>query len=101
MNFTTLILTALLIEAVVTNITWVVEKEFDWKRLVAILVSVAFCVLANFDAFASFGYTFLIPYVGSVFTGLLIARGANGLKDLTNLITEYRKSKLDSSDTKM
>jgi hypothetical protein len=81
-NFSQLVILALLIEAVVTTIAWVVDSGFNWQRLTALLVAVVMAVLSRIDLFIIVGLPLSFDFVGSVFTGLIIARGANALNDL-------------------
>jgi predicted Kef-type K+ transport protein len=81
-NFSQLIVLALLIEAIVTTIAWVVDSRFNWQRVTALLVAVALAILANIDLFILVGLPLSLAFVGPAFTGLIIARGANAINDL-------------------
>jgi hypothetical protein len=81
-NFSQLIILALLIEAIVTTIAWVAEAQFNWQRLTALSVAVALAVLAGIDLFVIIGLPLSLAFAGSVFTGLILARGANAIYDL-------------------
>jgi hypothetical protein len=52
------------------------------KPYAAALVGVALCVLFQADVFGLLGYPAIVPYAGSVVSGLLIAGGANYINDL-------------------
>jgi hypothetical protein len=81
-NFSQLVILALLIEAVVTTIAWVVNSRFNWQRVTALVVAVVLAILAKIDIFVLVGLPLLVDFTGSLFTGLIIARGANALHDL-------------------
>lgn len=81
-NLSQLIILALLIEAIVTTIAWVVDSRFNWQRVTALAISVLLAILAGIDIFAIVGIPLAITYIGPALTGLIIARGANALNDL-------------------
>lgn len=93
--FAGLLAFALLAESVVTNLNWTIETfkkaddqkpgyQWEWQRLTALAVSVGLCVAYNIDAFAVAGYQSVIPYIGAVATGFIVARGANVVNDLVS-----------------
>ena len=57
-----------------------------WLKYVGLTVGVITCVIYNVDLFAAFGLTTTVPFIGSVFTGLVIGRGSNYLNDFVTRI---------------
>lgn len=64
------------------------DKKALVIQCVAVLVSVALCLMTGADFYGAFGVTFALPLVGSILTGIFAARGANYLADL---IGRFRK----------
>jgi len=84
-----LITLALLIEAVITTINWLIEGKFNWQRITAVAVSVITSILAQVDIFSEVGLPLILPYVGSGLTGLIVSRGANVVYDLYKSIQSF------------
>lgn len=86
---------SLLIEGLVENLKWTIEdivalikkrpadatNSWNGAKLIAFVVAIGFAVVYGIDIFAKLGYATQIPYVGSVATGILFARGANWVYD--------------------
>jgi hypothetical protein len=84
-----------MVEAISENIKWLLQKQWDKDRIIAFVVSVLVCLLANFDLFAIIEWPLLVPYAGAALTGIAVARGANILHDiakLTNLKANIKAS---------
>lgn len=58
------------------------DKKALVIQCIAVLVSVALCLMTNADFYGTFGITFALAPVGSILTGIFAARGANYLADL-------------------
>lgn len=72
------VLFAVLIEATVYFVDQLaVNRNLDWRMIAALLVSILACVAFSVDVFAEGGFVSVIPFVGSVFTGIIFARMAN------------------------
>jgi uncharacterized membrane protein len=83
MTLEQLILAALLVEAIVEYVKLIfVNRQINWKQVTAIVLGIAVAVLASFDLFAIMKINFVVPYVGSILTGILLSRGSNFLADL-------------------
>ena len=84
------VLLALVVEALVTNVAWAIEGEFNWKRLVALALGPVLAAIYQVDLLAyvglQAGYAWG-QYVGYVLTGVLAARGANAAYDLLTMLT--------------
>lgn len=82
-----IIIGALLVEAIVETIKAAVNGGLKWQFVAAIVVAIVVAVAYGLDLFASFGLQTPFPYVGSVLSGVVIARGSNILSEL---ITKLR-----------
>ena len=88
MEITAILIMAVLVEAVVTYIkTWVVDKQLKWPMLLSTVLSVAVCLAYGLDIPSAVGVSSSVPFVGTVITGVLIARGSNYINDLLKKLT--------------
>lgn len=82
-----LIILALLSEAIWENLRMIWENgKFNINRLGALILSVIIAVGTRADLFQLLKLNMFIPVLGSIFTGILISRGANVLHDLLKKI---------------
>ena len=81
-----LLLAAVLVEAVVTSANLVYNKEFDWRYIVALVLAIGLSLAFGWDLFEAAGFDARVPYVGDIFTGVILARGANYVNDLIGLL---------------
>lgn len=72
-----LLVFAILIEAVITNIRWVVEEQFNWIKIVSLVLGVALALIYQIDLVGQLGFVSIVPYVGNVLTGIILSRGSN------------------------
>lgn len=56
------------------------KRNFDWRMIAALLISTLAAVVFQVDVFGE--YVALVPYVGSVFTGIVFSRVANFSHDV-------------------
>ena len=83
MEYAQLIIVAILIEAIWENLKMIwKDKRIDINVLGVLIISILVCVLTSIDIFPIVGISLIIPYVGSVLTGIIVARGANFVNDL-------------------
>lgn len=83
-----LIVFAILIEAVITNIRWAIENEFTWVKVSSLVLGILLAVVYQIDLVSQLGFTAVVPYVGSVLTGVILSRGSNVVYEvITNLKT--------------
>lgn len=58
----------------------------DWKTAItqaaALVVSVILCFMVNADFYMALGVTFVVPWAGTLLTGIFASRGANFVSDL-------------------
>ena len=83
MDFAQLILIAILVEAIWENLKMVYnKKKFNINMIGSLVLSIIICVLAKVDIFSIVKLNLVIPFVGSIFTGIIVSRGANFVNDL-------------------
>ena len=92
MDFAQLVLIAILVEAIWENLKMIWKKgKFNVNMLGALSLSILICVLAKVDIFAIVGIDLMIPFVGSVLTGIVVSRGANLVNDLFDKLKGGKK----------
>jgi hypothetical protein len=83
MDFSQLIIIAILVEAIWENCKMVYkENHFSVSMLASLIISVIICILAKADIFKIVGITIDIPIISSFLTGIICSRGANLVSDL-------------------
>lgn len=83
MEFTKLILTAILVEAIWENCKMIwQEGKFNVNMVGSLILGILICVFSGLDLFMITGINLNLPVLGCVFTGIIIARGANFVNDL-------------------
>ena len=94
MEYAQLIIVAILIEAIWENIkmVWQIGK-FSIDKIGALVISVLICILAKIDIFPIVNLSVSIPVIGSIFTGIIVSRGANFVQDLFNKISGDKEVK--------
>lgn len=94
------IILAFLVEAIYTNLRMIWDSnKFNWNQLGALIVAVIVSVFAGVDVFPAVGINMIVPYVGSVLTGILISRGANVIFDVLKKINEMLSGKITATET--
>lgn len=94
------IVLAFLVEAIYTNLRMIWDSnKFNWNNLGALIVAVLVAVVAGVDIFPALGINMIVPYVGSVLTGILISRGANVIFDVLKKINEMLSGKITTGTT--
>ena len=85
MEYTQLIIVAILVEAIWDNCKMIWQNgKFSIDKIGALLISITVCLLTNIDIFPIVGLSLVIPYIGSTLTGIIVSRGANFVHDLFN-----------------
>ena len=83
MDFAQLIIVAILVESVWENIKMIWQSgKFSIDMLGSLIVSILQCVLVKIDIFPIVGLNIAVPIIGSIFTGIIVSRGANFVNDL-------------------
>ena len=94
-QFYALAIAAILVEAVVSFIDNIKEKETGWKYWVSLVagLGIAILVAVNYDVdiFEFIGFESELPYVGAVLSAVIIARGSNYVADLLLLVNGARR----------
>lgn len=57
-----------------------VKRNFDWRMIAGLIGGIGVAVVFKQDVFGD--YTAVVPYVGSVFTGIIFSRVANATNDV-------------------
>lgn len=83
MDFAQLVLVAILVEAIWENLKMIYDKQkINVNMIGSLILGIVVCLLASIDIFPIVGLNMAIPFVGSVFTGIIVSRGANFVNDL-------------------
>lgn len=83
MQYTQLIIIAILVEAIWENLKMIWDKnKLNINMLGSLLLSMIICVLAQINIFEIVGINLIVPVVGSLLTGIIVSRGANFVNDL-------------------
>lgn len=83
MEYAQLIIVAILVEAIWENCKMIWQKgKLSISMIGSLLVSILVCVLTAMDIFPIVGLTITVPYVGSILTGIVVARGSNFVNEL-------------------
>lgn len=89
MDFTQLVIIAILVEAIWENIKMIYQnKKLSVSMIGSLIISIIICCIANVDVFPMIGFDMSIPVVGSIFTGIICSRGANLVSDLFSKINK-------------
>lgn len=83
MDYVQLIVVAILVEAIWENIKMIYDKDkFNISMIGSLVLGIIICVIFRIDIFPIVGLSAAIPFVGSIFTGIIVSRGANFVSDL-------------------
>ena len=83
MQYTQLIIIAILVEAIWENLKMIWDKnKLNINMLGSLLLSMIICVLAQINIFKIVGIELIVPIIGSLLTGIIVSRGANFVNDL-------------------
>ena len=83
MEITTLIIVAILVEAIWENLKMIWQQgKLNINMIGALILSVLICVLARVNIFELLGVELACNVVGSILTGVIVSRGANFVNDL-------------------
>lgn len=87
MQYTQLIIIAILVEAIWENLKMIWEKgRISVNRCGSLLLAILICLLGNIDIFPVVGITLQVPFIGAGLTGIIVSRGANFVNDLFSKI---------------
>ena len=83
MQYTQLIIIALLVEAIWETLKMIWDKnKLNINMLGSLLLSMIICVLAQINIFKIVGIELIVPIIGYLLTGIIVSRGANFVNDL-------------------
>lgn len=83
MDFAQLVIIAILVEAIWENLKMVWQSgKFSIDMVGSLIISILICALVKIDIFPIVGLNMVVPVVGSIFTGIIVSRGANFVNDL-------------------
>lgn len=82
MEITTLIIIAILVEAIWENIKTIWEDGLNVNRIGALVLAILICTLASVNIFDLLGINLTYNIVGYILTGIIVSRGANFVNDL-------------------
>lgn len=90
--FSQLVIIAVLVEAMWENVKRVYsEDKIDTSVIGSLGVSILVCVCARADLFPLVNMPLTVPFLGSVLTGIITARGANFVNDLFTKLNGKRE----------
>lgn len=95
MNFVNVFLVALIGEAIWETIKMIWQQgKVNIDKVGALLVGLLIAIFAKVDVLSIIGIPMSVPYIGYIFTGILISRGANFLHDLLGTVNSiHQKNK--------
>lgn len=83
MDYSQLIIIAILVEAIWENLKMIWDKnKLNINMLGSLLLSMIICVLAQINIFKIVGIELIVPIIGYLLTGIIVSRGANFVNDL-------------------
>lgn len=84
MNLVPLIIISVVVESAVGTFNTIVKKngKISYKKIGAIILSVAVCMCVPFDLFEAVGMDMACPYIGEFVTGLVVSRGSGVVNSL-------------------
>lgn len=93
MNFETIIVLAVLVETLYSNLRMIWDKDkFNINNVLVLILAIIVAVLTKVDLFPVVGLPIDIPFVGPILTGILISRGANVVFDLTKKLNNIKET---------
>ena len=82
---------AVLVEAIWENIKRAYTDSLQVSVIGSLVISIVVCVLTGVDVFEIIGLPIKVAFVGSIFTGVIAARGANFVNDLFTRLNGPKK----------
>lgn len=93
MTLAFIVIAALLCESVLETMKTIWSNgKLDLTRLLAIILGMVICFAFNVDIFYLFGLVSPVPFIGSLFTGIIISRGANFVHDLYKALEGFKNN---------
>ena len=88
-KFSKICISAILVEALITYTNQFFSTGFSWEMMCSIILGILVAISYKIDIPEQLGLKSKIPFLGNVFSGILISRGSNYLFDLLNLFFNY------------
>ena len=85
------IILAIMVEAIVENLKCAYKDSLQPSVIGSLVISISVCVLTGVDVFEIIGLPIKVAFVGSIFTGVIAARGANFVNDLFTRLNGPKK----------
>jgi hypothetical protein len=85
------IILAIMVEAIWENLKRAYTDSLQPSVIGSLAISIAVCVLTGVDVFEIIGLPIRVPFIGSVLTGIIAARGANFVNDLFTRLNGPKK----------
>ena len=83
MEFTHLVMIAILVEAIWENLKMVYKKKkLNINMIASLVLGIALCIAGNVDVFTMAGIPLKYPILAYIFTGVVCSRGANAVNDI-------------------
>lgn len=86
-----IVIIAVLVEAIWENLKRAYTDSIQPSVIGSLVISVLVCVLTGVDVFEIIGLPIKVAFVGSIFTGIIAARGANFVNDLFTRLNGPKK----------
>ena len=90
-GLTQVIILAVMVEAIWENIKRAYTDSLQVSVIGSLVISIVVCVLTGVDVFEIIGLPIKVAFVGSIFTGVIAARGANFVNDLFTCLNGPKK----------
>lgn len=90
-GLTQVIILAVMVEAIWENIKRAYTDSLQVSVIGSLVISIVVCVLTGVDVFEIIGLPIKVAFVGSIFTGVIAARGANFVNDLFSRLNGTKK----------
>ena len=90
-GLTQVIILAVMVEAIWENIKRAYTDSLQVSVIGSLVISIVVCVLTGVDVFEIIGLPIKVAFVGSIFTGVIAARGANFVNDLFTRLNRPKK----------
>ncbi len=85
----TILILSILCEAILENVKLTFsEGKLKWGMIFSIIISSSITILCKQDIFSLVGYTFQLPFIGEILTGIIISRGSNAFHEIIKKITK-------------
>ena len=92
MQYTQLIIIAILVEAIWENLKMIWDKnKLNINMLGSLLLSMIICVLAQINIFKIVGIELIVPIIGYLLTGIIVSRRAKFVNDLFSKLNNKEK----------